>query len=128
MPNLTDADKKAFIGDMIASLGGNKDLLLAGQPEVPGSGWDPTQRIAALEGAQDTVDGHEKTIASLETALKTAIDARRAALERTYDIASASVSSAEGAVGKEHPLVKQLRQLRGSYSHAPAEPEDKPQP
>ena len=128
MPNLTDADKKAFISDIAAALGGNKDILIAGNPAVPGSSWDPTQRAAALEAGEESVKGIETTISNLEVALKSAVDARRTALERNYDLASASVSSVEGAIGKDHPLSVKLHQLRGSYSQSPAEPESKPQP
>jgi len=122
MPNLTDADKKAFISDIVTALGGNKDLLITGNPAVPGSGWDPTQRIAALKAGEESVESLETTIANLDVALKTAVDARRTALERNYDIASGSVSSVEGAVGKDHPLSEDLHQLRGSYSQSPAAP------
>jgi hypothetical protein len=125
MPNLTDADKKTFIGEIKNALTGNKDLLIAGNPEVPGSGWDPTQRVAALKAGEQSVEGLETTIANLEVALKSATDARRTALEKNYDIASASVSSVEGAVGKDHPLSEDLHQLRGSYSQSPA-PDAKP--
>jgi hypothetical protein len=125
MPNLTDADKKTFIGEIKNALTGNKDILIAGNPEVPGSGWDPTQRIAAIKAGEESVEGIETTIANLEVALKSAVDARRTALEKNYDIASATVSSVEGAIGKDHALSAKLHQLRGSYSLSPAEPEKK---
>jgi hypothetical protein len=126
MPNLTDADKKTFIGEIKNALTGNKDILIAGNPEVPGSSWDPTQRVAALKAGEQAVEGIETTIANLEVALKSAVDSRRTALERNYDLASASVSSVEGCIGKDHTLSTKLHQLRGSYSQAPAAPASKP--
>jgi hypothetical protein len=128
MPGLTDADTKAFIGKVIAGLAGNKAILTAGRPDVPGSGWDPTVRITALKGGEATVATDEEVIAQVEVTRKTAIDARRADLERNAALASASISSAEGSLGKDHPFVVDLHQIRGSLSNAPAKPAEPPKP
>ncbi len=128
MASLTDADKASFISQIITELEGNKAILVAGQPAAPGSGWDPAMRITALESGEATVKTDDILVAQLEVALKTAVDARRADLERNYDLASASVSSAEGALGKDHPFVASLHKIRGGMSQAPAKPTEPPRP
>jgi hypothetical protein len=126
MPDLTDADTKTFIGDMISALDANRAILTAGNPAVPGSGWDPATRITALQNGEETVKNDEKIISAAEVTLDQAVKTRRADLDANYRLASATLGSVEGALGKDHPLVKQLRQLRSSYSHAPAEKDEPP--
>jgi len=126
MSNLTDADEKSFVSKMIAGLDGNKAILIAGQSDVPGSGWDPTTRIAALKNGEQVLDGLARDVARLEVELKTAMDARRAAHDRNYQLASSSVSSVEGAIGKDHPFAIDLHQIRGGFSKEPAAAPPKP--
>lgn len=119
MPNLTDADKKAFIEKIAAALDGNKSALAA-------AGFDPAQRITNLHNGEATVTNDETLISQLEVALKTAVDTRRTDLENNYALASSTVSLVEGILGKSHPLVVDLHQIRGGFSNEPAAPEPKP--
>jgi hypothetical protein len=114
MPNMTDADKKAFTSKVTAGFIGNKAALLA-------VGTDPTQRITNLGTAEDTIASSETLVSQLEVTLKTATDARRKAIDDAYALASASVSLAEGALGKDHPFVVDLHQIRGGMSQTPPE-------
>ncbi|HEY8900761.1 MAG TPA: hypothetical protein VIM61_10150 [Chthoniobacterales bacterium] len=115
MSNLTDADKRAFTDKVISGLTGNTPALVA-------AGWDPAQRLATLKNGHDTVSADETLIAQLEVALKTATDNRRKDLEDSYALASATVKAVEGFLGKDHPFVIDLRQIRGSFSQEPAAP------
>lgn len=109
MADMTDADKKSFTDKLIGALEKNKAALIE-------KGWDPTQRIAALTNGATSVTNDEGVISSIEVALASASATRRTDLDNNYALASASVASVEGALGKDHPLVKDLRQIRGGMS------------
>jgi hypothetical protein len=111
MAELTDADQKAFIDKIIGTLqdAGTKQRLIA-------KDWDPTQRTTNLVNGVGSVTGDEGVISNLEAALSTAVATRRRDLDNNYDLASATVSSIEGALGKDDQLVKDLRQFRGSLN------------
>ena len=49
---------------------------------------------------------------------------RRTDLDNNYALASATVNLVEGVLGKDAPLVRDLRQIRGSFSQEskPADP------
>ncbi|MEO7933138.1 MAG: hypothetical protein ABIT76_08270 [Chthoniobacterales bacterium] len=115
MSNLTDADKKSFIDKVIGTLKNPeiKARLIAKE-------WDPTLRTTSLENGVTSVRADEGIISGLESTLTTAIKVRRADLDNNYDMASSTISSIEGALGKDDPLVRDLRQFRGSLSNASA--------
>ncbi len=117
MADLTDADKKSFIDKMIGFLKENKAALVA-------EDWDPAQRTINLENGVKSVTGDEGIVSSLEAALSAAVAARRSDLDNNYDLASASVGSVEGALGKDSVLVKNLRKIRGAMNQTakPAKP------
>ncbi len=119
MPDLTDADKKSFIDKIIGTLNepAIKARLIAGQ-------WDPTLRVTALANGVTSVTQDEGIISGLESTLTTAMDTRRSDLDNNYTLASATVSSIEGALKKDDPLVVDLHQFRGALSKAtkPATP------
>jgi len=112
MADLTDADKKSFIDKMIGVLKETKDALTA-------KDWDPTQRITNLENGVKSVTGDEGIVSGLEATLTTAINTRRTDLDNNYALASASVAAVEGALGKAHPIVKDLHKVRGGMNKAP---------
>jgi len=109
MADLTDADKKSFIDKVIGTLGKNKAELTA-------KGWDPTQRLTSLVNGAASVTNDEGIISNVEAALISAVATRRADLDNNYALASASIASVEGALGKDHPLAKDLHQIRGAMS------------
>lgn len=117
MADLTDADQKAFIEKILGTLK-NADI----KARLTAAGWDPTQRTTNLENGHTSVINDEGLVSQLEAALSAAVATRRTDLDNNYDLASATVSSIEGALGKDDPLVKDLRQFRGSLSHAPTPP------
>lgn len=115
MAELTDADKKAFIDKIIGALKGAdvKARLVA-------KDWDPTRRMLNLRNGVESVTDDEGIISKLEAATSAAVATRRRDLDNNYDLAGATVSSIEGALGNDDQLVKDLRQLRGSPSNSPA--------
>ncbi len=121
MSDITDADKKSFIDKIKGTLEDAtiKALLIEKQ-------WDPTLRATAIASGVTSVTGDEGVISGLESTLTTAIAARRADLDSNYALASSTISSIEGALGKDHPLVHDLHQFRGSLSNASPAPKPTP--
>jgi hypothetical protein len=113
MAELTDADQKAFIDKIIGTLGDAdiKARLIAKE-------WDPTQRTLNLENGVKSVTGDEGIISKLEAAVSAAVATRRSDLDHNYNLASRTVDTIQGLLGKDDELVKDLRQFRGSLSHA----------
>ena len=117
MAKLTDADQKAFINKILATLK-NADI----KARLIAKEWDPTQRTTNLENGNTSILNDESLVTQLEAALTTAVNTRRTDLNNNYDLASAALSSIEGALGKDDPLVQDLHQFRGSLSQAPKPP------
>lgn len=117
MPALTDADKKSFIDKIIGTLNdpATKARLIAKE-------WDPTQRALNLENGVKTVTGDEGILSNLEAATTAAVSTRRSDLDHNYELASQTLGSIEGALGKDDALVHDLRQFRGGLSQTPAKP------
>lgn len=115
MAELTDAEKTAFIDNIVATLkdAGTKARLVA-------NGWDPTQRTLNLQNGVVSVRDDEGIISKLEAATSAAVGMRRTDLDNNYELASATFNSIEGALGEDDPLVKELRQFRDSLSNSPA--------
>ncbi len=109
MSDLTDSDKKSFIDKIIAALTTSKADLTA-------KGWDPAQRITNLQNGVTSVTNDEGLVSQLDAALATAVATRRTDLDNNYALASATVSLVEGILGKDAPLVRDLRQIRGGFS------------
>jgi hypothetical protein len=109
MAQLTDADKKSFIDKILGVLGDpdTKARLVA-------KDWDPSQRTTNLQNGVKSVTNDEGIISKLESAVTAATDTRRADLDANYDLASATLSSIEGALGKNDDLVNKLHQFRGA--------------
>jgi hypothetical protein len=111
MADLTDADKKAFIDKIIGTL---QDADI--KARLVAKDWDPTQRTTSLTNGRQSVTNDEGIISNLEATLSSAVETRRTDLENNYALASATVDSISGALGKDDPLVKDLRQFRGSLN------------
>ena len=117
MSDLTDADKKSFIDKIVAALTTHKTDLAA-------KGWDPAQRITNLQNGVTSVTNDEGIVSQLDAALAAAVATRRTDLDNNYALASATVSLVEGILGRDAPLVRDLRQIRSGFSMEakPAEP------
>ncbi len=117
MAKLTDADQKAFINKIIATIK-NADI----KARLIANEWDPTQRTTNLENGNTSIMNDESLVTQLEAALKTAVDTRRTDLNNNYDLASATLSLIEGCLGKDDPLVVDLHQFRGQLSQEAKQP------
>lgn len=117
MAQLTDADQMAFIDKVLATLQ-QADI----KTRLTAAGWDPAQRTTNLENGNTSIMNDEGLVSQLEAALSTAVATRRTDLDNNYALASATVDTIQGVLGKDDQLVKDLRQFRGSLNHAPKKP------
>ena len=101
------------MGDVITSLKTNKDRLVA-------KDWDPTSRSANLVNGQAAITAAQETLDAANQVQANAQKAWRLAFDTNYDLASASVGSMEGALGKDDSSVKDLRGARGAMHHEAA--------
>jgi hypothetical protein len=115
MADLTDADKKAFIDKIIGTLQDAETKARLVEKD-----WDPTQRTTNLVNGRTSVTNDEGVVSRQEAALSAAVENRRTNLDNNYNLASATVDSMSGTLGKDDQLVRDLRQYRGSLNRDPA--------
>ena len=108
MSDLTDAQEKAYVGEIKALLGEYKNEMLAADPPV-----DPTSRIANLESGAKATEAAEAAQVKTEAADKAAIALANSLRKTNYDLAQKSIGLMEGALGKDHPAVEKARSIRG---------------
>ena len=114
MAGLTDADKAKFEDDVISALQASKTELIAKE-------WDPTSRITNLGNGVTSIAGAKLTLDSANLVQENAQKGWRKVFDDNYNLASASVGSMEGALGKDHSAVKALHGARGAmHQSAPA--------
>jgi hypothetical protein len=105
MSDLNDSLKEGYIGQIADALGPYSAELTA-------KGFDPAARIAELGGAGKLIEDAKKERRKKEAELATAVQAEQDEREKHYDKATATVSLAEGLLGKDHELPVKLRGLR----------------
>lgn len=120
MAALTDNDMDAFADYMQGVLDKNKKAISEG--DNAGSGWDPTSRITQLNASGQAVIDAGGVETQMEQALRSQTASKQALRKTRYELASASVSAVEGALGKKHPLVNEMRQKRSTFSKPPSRP------
>jgi hypothetical protein len=76
------------------------------------AGFDPTARIEMLQGKLQTADDAEGEQQKAQAAALDTTKLANETLKLAYDDASAFVNLIEGLLGKDHSLVRKLRQLR----------------
>jgi hypothetical protein len=108
MSNLTDAQEKAYAGEIKALLEEYKSEMLAADPPV-----DPTSRITNLVNGMKATEDAEAAQVKTAAADKAAIDLANSLREKAYDLAQSSIGLMEGALGKDHPAVTKARSIRG---------------
>jgi hypothetical protein len=105
MSDLNNPLKESYIGKV-----GN--ALKPYTAELTAAGFDPTARIATLTGAGEVIEAADKLRLSAEQACIVAVANEKNVREGFYTTATATVSSVEGALGKDHVLAVKLRALR----------------
>lgn len=105
MTSLNEKEKRDFASQVAVITEQNAELLI-------NAGFDPVNRVTAL---REKVDTTEKAEGRQKEAQAAALDATKHAnnsLKAMYDDASAVINLIEGLLGKDHSLVRKLRQLR----------------
>jgi hypothetical protein len=105
MSDLNDALKDSYIGKVA-------DALVPYTDELKTAGFDPTNRITQLEGAGSLIESAGKLAIQAQAAATAAVQHTHDVRDQFYTLAAGTVSSVEGAVGKNHPLTAKLRSLR----------------
>lgn len=107
MAKMNESGKRDFVSQMITILEQNTTLL-------SDSGFDPTAKITQLQtelSAADTAEGRQiEAKATAKAATREAMET----LKTAYNDGSATVEIIAGFLGKDHPLVQELRKLRKS--------------
>ena len=126
--SLTHDHKRAFIRKMIEFTEENEQAL-------KDAGYDPSQRIGELTTLNDAQEQAEAEQLAAMAALKGKTQASNDALDVAYKNASALVELFVGFLGKEHPLVEVLKNIRDlmiieearGKEKAPEKPPEEPQ-
>jgi hypothetical protein len=114
MAALTDSDIDAFSDYVQGVLDKNQSAIKTG--DGAGSGWDPSSRVTQLSSAGQAVIDAEGVEAQMEQALRAQTKNKQTLRTARYDLASASLSAVEGSLGKKHPLTREMRQKRSTFS------------
>ncbi len=105
MAKMTESGKRDFVSQMITILQQNTTLLTE-------SGFDPTAKITQLQSELSATDEAEGRQTEAKAAAKAATTEALQTLRIAYDDGSATVEIIAGFLGKDHPLVLELRKLR----------------
>ena len=105
MSDLNDPLKESYIAQVANAL---KPYV----NELKAKDYDPTNRIAQLDGAGEDIKTKGKDRSDAEKALATAVKLEHDTREGYYTLAAATISLTEGLLGKDHALPVKLRGLR----------------
>ncbi|MGQ8338408.1 hypothetical protein ACUNWD_17770 [Sunxiuqinia sp. A32] len=105
MATLNDKESRDFVQQVLVIVNQNASLLTD-------AGFDPTPRTGQLQTELQTADDAEGAQQNAQAAALDATKVAQQTLEVAYNDASAVVNLIEGLLGKDHGLVRQLRQLR----------------
>ena len=105
MSDLNDALKDSYIGKV-------GDALQPYAAELTTAGFDPTSRITQLGGAGQLIESAAKLSKQAQDAATAAVQHTQDVRTQFYTLATTTVSSVEGALGKNHELSVKLRKLR----------------
>ncbi|WP_321347990.1 hypothetical protein [uncultured Draconibacterium sp.] len=115
MAKMNESGKRDFVSQMITILQQNSTLLTD-------SGFDPTAKITQLDTELTAADDAEGRQIEAKAAAKIATREAQQTLKTAYDDGSATVEIIAGFLGKDHPLVQELRKLRKSNGNAVTPP------
>ena len=105
MTSLNEKEKRDFASQVTVITEQNAQLLID-------AGFDPASRVTGLLGKIDTAEKAEGRQTETQVAALDATKHANNTLKAMYDDASAFISLIEGLLGKDHSLVRKLRQLR----------------
>ena len=107
MAKMTESGKRDFVSQMITILQQNTTLLTD-------AGFDPTAKVTQLQTELTAADDAEGRQIDAKAAAKFATREATQTLKTAYNDGSATVEIIAGFLGKDHPLVQELRKLRKS--------------
>ena len=105
MANLNEKESRDFVSQVITITDQNADILIE-------AGYDPNNRSTELKTKMQDTDDAEGAQKKAQAAALDATKLANKTLEEAYKDASAFISLIEGLLGKDHSLVRKLRQLR----------------
>lgn len=100
-----EAEKRAFVSTVIGTFEENASTLTA-------AGFDPAARIAIMKEKEAAVINEEAKETQMKSELKAQTELANKALSEAYNNASAAVELAAGLLGKNHPLIGEMRKFR----------------
>lgn len=107
MAKMNESGKRDFVRQMITILQRNTSVL-------SDAGFDPVAKITQLTTELSAADEAEGRQTDAKAAAKIATQEAVQTLKTAYDDGSATVEIIAGFLGKNHPLVQELRKLRKS--------------
>lgn len=116
MAKMNESGKRDFVSQMITIMQQNTTLLTD-------NGFDPAAKIAQLQEelvAADDAEGHQIEV---KAASKAATKVAQETLKTAYNDGSATVEIIAGFLGKNDPLVQELRKLRKSNGKSGSKPD-----
>jgi len=116
MAKMNESGKRDFVSQMITVMQQNATLLTD-------SGFEPTVKITQLQGELVVADDAEGHQIEAKAANKAATETANATFKTAYDSGSATVEIIAGFLGKNHPLVQELRKLRKSTGKSGSKPD-----
>ncbi|MBN1188008.1 MAG: hypothetical protein JXB49_37380 [Bacteroidales bacterium] len=103
--SLNDSDKRDFVHQMINTVDQNKSTLKA-------KGFDTEPKLKLLKDYGTRADLAETAQQQAQAEALKATQLAKAALDKAYKEASATVELIVGLLGKDHELVQKLKQIR----------------
>lgn len=116
MAKMNESGKRDFVSQMITILQQNSTVLTD-------KGFEPTAKITQLQEELVAADDAEGLQLKAKTKAKLATEKANETLKTAYEDGSGTVEIIAGFLGKNHPLVLELRKLRKTYGKA-EEPTD----
>jgi hypothetical protein len=107
MAKMNESGKRDFVKQMITILQQNTTLLTD-------AGFDPTAKVTQLQTELTAADDAEGRQTDAKAAAKIATREATQTLKTAYNDGSATVEIVAAYLGKDHPLVQELRKLRKS--------------
>jgi hypothetical protein len=107
MAKMNESGKRDFVSQMITILQQNTTLLTD-------AGFDPSAKITQLQTELVAADDAEGRQIDAKAAAKIATREATQTLKAAYNDGSATVEIVAAYLGKDHPLVQELRKLRKS--------------
>ena len=105
MPNLNDAGKRDFVNQIISLLDQNAATLT-------GEGYDPANKSTSLKTKSQIAQEAEVNQQEALIKARTATQLAQESLIEAYKEASATVELLAGILGKDHPLLHEIRKMR----------------